>query len=231
VILISTLSPHPPTHLFYGKLRDRRRVEDPPAETGPGQRTVPLPPRSIITNSAWSRKYLGLYDFETQESTRRKLRVEGNAVVMKEGEKLILVDEHLEKLTKGRAEVLPTHPAPAHVGLQTHPQRQLLPARPHRLRGEGRTRPAPPLAGRQVPPPPRTPPRTQLYTLREKDVIKLGKQKLKVREVVPADLSASAIIPGKGDIKLTKTVYDHLALKETLSEPEEKQREEREHGK
>jgi hypothetical protein len=37
---------------------------------------------------------------------------------------------------------------------------------------------------------------------------------------VPADLNASAIIPGKGDIKLTKAVYDQLALKETVSEPE-----------
>lgn len=53
----------------------------------------------------------------------------------------------------------------------------------------------------------------KIYTLKEKDVIKLGKQKLKVREVVPADLNASVIIPAKGDIKLTKAVYDQLALK------------------
>jgi hypothetical protein len=49
-------------------------------------------------------------------------------------------------------------------------------------------------------------------------VIKLGKQKLKVREVVPADINTSAIIPNRGEIKLRKAVYDNLALKETASE-------------
>lgn len=58
-----------------GKLRDDRRVEDPPSPSGASHPTVLLLPSSIITNSVWSRKYLGLYDFETQESTRRKLRV------------------------------------------------------------------------------------------------------------------------------------------------------------
>jgi hypothetical protein len=60
-----------------------------------------------------------------------------------------------------------------------------------------------------------------VYTLREKDVIKLGKQKLKVREVVPADINTSAIIPNKGDIRLKKAVYDNLAMKETTSEQAE----------
>ncbi len=59
---------------------------------------------------------------------------------------------------------------------------------------------------------------SEVYTLREKDVIKLGKQKLKVREVVPADINASAIIPNRGEVKLTKAVYDQLALKEAVSE-------------
>ncbi len=57
----------------------------------------------------------------------------------------------------------------------------------------------------------------QVYKLREKDVIKLGKQKLKVREVVPADINTSAIIPNRGDIKLKKAVYDNLVLKENVS--------------
>lgn len=70
-----------------------------------------------------------------------------------------------------------------------------------------------------------------MYTLREKDVLKLGKQKLKVREVVPADINASVIIPNKGDIKLSKAVYDQLALKETVSEHEEAEKEKSEHEK
>lgn len=60
-----------------------------------------------------------------------------------------------------------------------------------------------------------------MYTLREKDVIKLGKQKLKVRELVPADINTSAILPNRGDIKLRKAVYDNLAMKETTSEQAE----------
>lgn len=52
-------------------------------------------------------------------------------------------------------------------------------------------------------------------------MIKLGKQKLKVREVVPADINISAIIPNRGDIRLRKAVYDNLAMKETISEQED----------
>lgn len=51
-------------------------------------------------------------------------------------------------------------------------------------------------------------------------MLKLGKQKLKVRELVPADLTASVVIPAKGEIKLRKPVYDNLAPKETISEHE-----------
>ena len=47
----------------------------------------------------------------------------------------------------------------------------------------------------------------QVYSLREKDVIKLGKQKLKVREVVPMDNTQSVLIANKDNIKLTKSVY------------------------
>lgn len=47
----------------------------------------------------------------------------------------------------------------------------------------------------------------QVYSLREKDVIKLGKQKLKVREVVPMDNTQSVVIANKDNIKLTKSVY------------------------
>lgn len=48
-------------------------------------------------------------------------------------------------------------------------------------------------------------------------MLKLGKQKLKVREVVPADLTTSVIIANKDNIRLTKSVYDELNLKETVS--------------
>ena len=47
----------------------------------------------------------------------------------------------------------------------------------------------------------------QVYSLREKDVLKLGKQKLKVREVVPMDNTQSVVIANKDNIKLTKSVY------------------------
>lgn len=56
-----------------------------------------------------------------------------------------------------------------------------------------------------------------MYSLREKDVIKLGKQKLKVREVVPMDNTQSVVIANKDNIKLTKSVYHELNLKECLS--------------
>lgn len=48
-------------------------------------------------------------------------------------------------------------------------------------------------------------------------MIKLGKQKLKVREVVPLDSNSSVVIANKDNISLTRAVYDELAFKETNS--------------
>jgi len=48
----------------------------------------------------------------------------------------------------------------------------------------------------------------KVYSIREKDVIKLGKQKLKVREVVPLDSNSSVVIANKDNISLTRAVYD-----------------------
>lgn len=53
---------------------------------------------------------------------------------MKEGEKLMVVDEGLDRLTNGKAEVLsPRCIAFAYVHLQIDQERQLLPTGPHRL--------------------------------------------------------------------------------------------------
>lgn len=49
---------------------------------------------------------------------------------------------------------------------------------------------------------------SKVYSIREKDVIKLGKQKLKVREVVPLDSNSSVVIANKDNISLTRAVYD-----------------------
>jgi hypothetical protein len=48
----------------------------------------------------------------------------------------------------------------------------------------------------------------KVYSIKEKDVIKLGKQKLKVREVVPLDSNSSVVIANKDNISLTRAVYD-----------------------
>ena len=58
-----------------------------------------------INNFVWSKKYLGLYDYEALEVQKRKYRVEGNAIVVKEKEKLILIDERMDRLSKGGSEV------------------------------------------------------------------------------------------------------------------------------
>jgi len=55
-------------------------------------------------------------------------------VVMKDGEKLILVDEHLDKVTKGKAEVeWSLCAAPEDVDVQADPRGQFLPTGPDRL--------------------------------------------------------------------------------------------------
>jgi len=53
----------------------------------------------------WSRKYLGLYDYEAQEVNRSRYEIEGNSVVLKDNGKLILIDERMDKLVKGLPEV------------------------------------------------------------------------------------------------------------------------------
>ena len=58
----------------------------------------------MVTNSAWARKYLGLYDYETQDINTRKMKVEGNCVIMKEHERLIKIDEKLDR--RGITEVV-----------------------------------------------------------------------------------------------------------------------------
>lgn len=49
---------------------------------------------------------------------------------------------------------------------------------------------------------------TQSYSIRERDIIKLGKQKLKVREVVPMDYNPSVIIGNSENIRVSKAVYE-----------------------
>lgn len=46
------------------------------------------------------------------------------------------------------------------------------------------------------------------YSIRERDIIKLGKQKLKVREVVPMDYNPSVIIGNSENIRVSKAVYE-----------------------
>lgn len=58
-----------------------------------------------INNYAWSRKYQGLYDYEAHEIEKRKYKVEGNAVILKDSERLILIDEKMDKISKGVTEV------------------------------------------------------------------------------------------------------------------------------
>lgn len=60
----------------------------------------------LVTNHVWSKKYLGLYDYEAQETMKRKLRVEGNGILLREADKLVVVDEKMDKIIKGIAEVL-----------------------------------------------------------------------------------------------------------------------------
>ena len=62
-------------------------------------------PISNINNYVWSKKYLGLYDYEALEVQKRKYRVEGNAIVLKDKDKLILIDERMDRLSKGANEV------------------------------------------------------------------------------------------------------------------------------
>ena len=45
------------------------------------------------------------------------------------------------------------------------------------------------------------------YSIKERDIFKLGKQKMRVREVVPADYNPSVVIPN-GSIQLTKSIYN-----------------------
>jgi hypothetical protein len=65
------------------------------------QTTVALIRFSIINNYVWSRKYLGLYDYEAQEVHKRRYEIEGNSVALKDNDKLILIDEKMDKLVKG----------------------------------------------------------------------------------------------------------------------------------
>lgn len=51
------------------------------------------------------------------------------------------------------------------------------------------------------------------YSIKERDIIKLGKQKMRVREVVPADFNESIVMPND-NIRVTKSVYDDLHYKE-----------------
>jgi hypothetical protein len=66
---------------------------------------------SLIHNYVWSKRYLGLFDYEAQEVQKRRYKVEGNATVLKDSDKIIMLDEKMEKLTKGLAEVLTTSPS------------------------------------------------------------------------------------------------------------------------
>ena len=57
------------------------------------------------------------------------------------------------------------------------------------------------------------------HVLQEKDIIKLGKQKVRVREIVYEDSNPSMT---SENIKLTKIVYDDLTYKGSHHKPEQK---------
>lgn len=53
---------------------------------------------------------------------------------------------------------------------------------------------------------------TQAYTIQERDIIKLGKQKLRVRQLVKKDLNPSVVL-GFDNIKVSKKIYEDLTYK------------------
>jgi hypothetical protein len=55
----------------------------------------------------------------------------------------------------------------------------------------------------------------QEYSVKERDIIKLGKQKMRVREVVPADYNQSVVIPNS-HINLSKSIYNELHFQDKL---------------
>lgn len=60
---------------------------------------------SKISNFVWSKKYLGLYDYEAIEFDKKDYKAEGNAIVFKEKDNVIMMDEKMDKLARGMKEV------------------------------------------------------------------------------------------------------------------------------
>lgn len=91
--------------LTNGQLLIDRLIQNPGTSAGTSAATVSQLEYSVINNYVWSRKYLGLYDYEAQEVHRRRYEIQGNSVVLKDNDKLILIDERMDKLVKGLPEV------------------------------------------------------------------------------------------------------------------------------
>jgi len=58
--------------LTNGQLLIDRLIQNPSTTAGSSEATVTQLEYSIINNYVWSRKYLGLYDYEAQEVHRRR---------------------------------------------------------------------------------------------------------------------------------------------------------------
>lgn len=58
----------------------------------------------------------------------------------------------------------------------------------------------------------------QRYSLQEKDIIKLGKQKIRIREIVQYDPNPS-MVADFNDINVSKAVYEDLSLKTHVEIP------------
>lgn len=54
---------------------------------------------------------------------------------------------------------------------------------------------------------------TQRYPIKEKDIIKFGKQKIRIREIVLNDSNSSGV-EEFGSIRTNKKIYEDLKLKE-----------------
>lgn len=67
------------------------------------------------------------------------------------------------------------------------------------------------MAGCQDSPHACTSPHMQRYPLKERDIVKFGKQKIKIREIVLNDNNPSIMI--EPTIKTEKKIYDDLKLK------------------
>ena len=80
-------------------------------------------PRRAITSYVWSKKYLGLFDYEAQEVERRRYAVDGNAVVLKDQERLIPIEDRFDRNPKHTPQVLPSHPAPQKCAFPVTAQR------------------------------------------------------------------------------------------------------------